>query len=126
MSRNAPQARPPGLLGRILRLSLFVGAIWLTLSLLDARLADQAEGIVAVAQADWQQHQLGPLAHQPWRYQTQPLEADVCNTLSGGLWFGFLMPRSNRVSFPDGMRLESPRAYHCSRSSRTVLILTAG
>ncbi len=126
LSHNKSAASKPGSLRRLLVPVLFAGSLWLVWSLLDARLAGEAEALLAAAQADLHQHQLGAHADQAWRYHTPPLEADVCNVLSGGLWLGFLLPKSNRVTLPDEMRLEPARFSRCGRGSRTVLVFVAG
>ena len=107
---------------RLIRLALFAWVVWLVMSFMDAQLANKAQAVIDAAVRDLQAHRAGPAAGQPWRHQTMPLEADACNTLSGGLWFGFLVPRSNRLALPEDMMLESQPRGRCSRSQRTVLV----
>lgn len=108
---------------RLIRLALFAWVVWIVMTFMDSQLAGKAQAVLDVAERDMQAHRAGPDAEQAWRHETMPLEADVCNTLSGGLWFGFLMPKANRITPPEGMKLESGSQSRCSRSQRTVLVL---
>lgn len=107
---------------RLIRLALFAWVVWMVMTFMDSQLAGKAQAVLDVAERDLQAHRAGPDAERAWRHETMPLEADVCNTLSGGLWFGFLMPKANRIAPPEGMVLEPGPAGRCSRSQRTVLV----
>jgi hypothetical protein len=107
---------------RLIRLALFAWAVWVVLAIMDSQLANKAQAVLDVAERDLQAHRAGADADQTWRHETMPLEADVCNTLSGGLWFGFLVPKANRIAPPESMVLELRRRGRCSRSQRTVLV----
>ena len=107
---------------RLVRLALFAWVVWMVMTFMDSQLAGKAQAVLDVAERDLQAHRAGPDAERAWRHETMPLEADVCNTLSGGLWFGFLVPKANRITLPETMVLESRPAGRCSRSQRTVLV----
>ena len=96
---------------------VFLGVLWLSLSVLDATLARRAQAVIDAAQA---QSRL-PAAGGEWAWQVHGLEADMCNALTGGLWLSWVMRKSSALQWPPGLKVRSSNGS-CQRLGGNTMI----
>jgi hypothetical protein len=105
---------------RWIRGALLIGGVVLVLVVLESWLLSRVENLVGGVQADrarWLAQ--GQPLHE-WRIRVDDVEADVCNTLTGGLWFDFMLPRARNYELPTGLGL-SHDGRRCRRHGDNVI-----
>lgn len=99
---------------------LFLGGVAIVLGTMDALLARRVGTALDLARAAL----TAPLPHTgappasraPTTFILEPIEADLCNALTGGVWFSWLLPRTRRAMAFDDLATE-PAGGVCRRSS---------
>lgn len=60
----------------------------------------------------------------PWTRPIDTVEAGLCHTLTGGIWGGFLLPRSAHYQLPEPLVVEVKGGF-CRRHHKSTLVFTA-
>lgn len=100
-------------------LSLMLGLF----QILDWHLVSRADALVEPVILDYRRH-LSEARPLPWTRQIDGVEADLCNTLTGGIWGRFLLPRSARYRLPESLVVEVKSGF-CRRHHKSTLVFTA-
>jgi hypothetical protein len=96
---------------------VFLGVLWLSLSVLDTTLARRAQAVIDAAQAQSRMSGAGA----EWAWRVRGLEADMCNALTGGLWLSWVMRKSSALDWPAGLKVKSENDG-CQRFGANTLI----